>query len=464
MGWVMAGLSLSVLTPALDTSIAHAGLPVLAQAFGASFQGVQWIVLAYLLALTTVIVSAGRLGDLWGRRRLLLAGIGLFTLASLFCGLASTLGVLVFARVTQGLGAAFMMALAMSVVGDAVPKARVGSAMGLLGSMSAIGTTLGPSLGGALIAGMGWRMIFLVNLPLGLLNLWLVYRHLPVDRPGAKTARRGFDSAGTLLLAGTLTAYALAMTLGHGQFGGLNFLLLLAAAAGVPLFLSVESRVASPLLPLAIFRDRDLSTSLLTSLLVATVMMATLVVGPFYLARGLGLSVTRVGFAMSVGPLIAALAGVPAGRLVDRFGARKMTVAGLGGIVLGMLAISAASAGLGLVGYLAAIGIATSSYAVFQAANNTLVLAGLHASQRGTLSALLGLSRNLGLITGAAVMGALFAVATATTDPATARPEAVASGLRITFGAAAGLMLIALAAARRSHFLPVRPALAATGS
>ena len=145
--WALASLSLSMLMPSLDTSIANAGLPTLSQALDASFQQVQWIVLAYLLAITTLIVSVGRLGDIVGRRRLMLAGIAIFTLASLACGLAPSLGWLVAARAVQGLGAAIMLALTVALVGETVPKAQTGSAMGLLGTVSAIGTTLGPSLG-----------------------------------------------------------------------------------------------------------------------------------------------------------------------------------------------------------------------------------------------------------------------------------------------------------------------------
>ena len=187
--WALAGLSLSMLLSSLGTSIANVGLPTLAQAFNASFQDVQWVVLAYLLAITTLIVSVGRLGDIIGRRRLLLAGIVLFTVASLLCGAAPTLWLLIAARAAQGLGAAIMMALTMAFVGETVPKARTGSAMGLLGTMSAIGTALGPSLGGVLIAALGWRAIFLVNVPLGLLAFLLAYRHLPVDRRVPTTDR-----------------------------------------------------------------------------------------------------------------------------------------------------------------------------------------------------------------------------------------------------------------------------------
>lgn len=158
-----------MLLSSLGTSIANVGLPTLARAFDASFQQVQWIVLAYLLAITTLIVSVGRLSDIAGRRRLLLIGTVLFTTASLLCGLAPTLPLLVAARVAQGLGAAVMMALSMAFVGETVPKEKTGSAMGLLGTMSAVGTALGPSLGGVLISGFGWPAIFFVNVPLGCL-------------------------------------------------------------------------------------------------------------------------------------------------------------------------------------------------------------------------------------------------------------------------------------------------------
>ncbi len=183
--WALASLSLSMLLSSLDTSIANVALPTLAQAFTASFQEVQWVVLAYLLAITTLIVSVGRLGDIIGRRRLLLAGIFLFTVASALCGVAPTLWLLIAARAAQGLGGAIMMALTMAIVGETVPKAKTGSAMGLLGTMSAIGTALGPSLGGVLIAGFGWRSIFLVNVPLGILTFLLSHHYLPVESSGS---------------------------------------------------------------------------------------------------------------------------------------------------------------------------------------------------------------------------------------------------------------------------------------
>ncbi len=445
--WALAGLSLSMLLSSLGTSIANVGLPTLAQVFDASFQSVQWIVLAYLMTITTLIVSVGRLGDLSGRRRLLLAGIALFTLASALCGFAPTLGLLIGARALQGVGAAIMMALTLAFVGETVTKARTGSAMGLLGTMSAIGTALGPSLGGFLIAGPGWRALFLISVPLGVLTFALSYRHLPEDRQRRQRERSGFDPLGTLLLALTLAAYALAMTLGRGHFGLLNISLLVAAVLGLGLFVLTEAKVASPLIRLAMFRDLRLSGSLAMSALVSTVMMATLVVGPFYLARGLGLDAAGVGLALSVGPCVSALTGVPAGRLADRFGAQRMTIAGLMAMAAGCLALSLLPQTLGLGGYIGPLIVVTFGYALFQTSNNTAVMSEVGTQQRGVVSGLLSLSRNLGLITGASALGAVFAFASKAADIANASPEAVASGLRTTFATALALVVVALAIA-----------------
>ncbi|MBS1131878.1 MAG: ral substrate transporter:Major facilitator superfamily 1 [Proteobacteria bacterium] len=454
--WRLASLSLPVLLASLGTSIANVALPNLAEAFNATFQEAQWIVLAYLLAVTTLIVSVGRLGDITGRRRLLLAGIFLFTLASGLCGIAPTLWLLIVARALQGLGAAVMMALTMAFVGETFPKAKTGSAIGLLGTMSAIGTALGPSLGGVLIAGLGWRAIFFVNVPLGILALLLAWRYLPGDRKGLNVDRVGFDAIGSLLLALTLAAYALAMTLGRGRFGQLNMSLLMLTAAGIGSFVFAEARVKSPLLRLAMFRNLDLSASLVMSLLVSTVMMATLVVGPFYLARGLGLDAALVGFVMSVGPLVAALTAVPAGRLADRFGAQRITSIGLLGMAAGAGTLSLLPTMFGIPGYLAPLVILTSSYALFQTANNTAVMSDVSPEQRGTISGMLNLSRNLGLITGASVMGAVFSIASAATDITTAPPEAVATGMRITFAVAAALIVVALAISAGTYRWTVR--------
>ena len=283
---------------------------------------------------------------------------GEFTVASVLCGVASALWLLIAARAAQGLGAATMMALTMAFVGETVPKQKTGSAMGLL-----------------------------------------------------------------------------------------NVALLLTAAFGVGLFVLAESRAASPLIQLTMFRDPGFSASLAMSALVSTVMMATLVVGPFYLSRALGLDAALVGIVMAIGPIISTLSGVPAGRIVDRLGAPFMVIVGLIAMAAGAFGLSVLPAMFGIAGYIAAIAVLTPGYQLFQAANNTAVMMDVHPDQRGVISGMLSLSRNLGLVTGASVMGAVFAFASMTTDITTAHPEAVATGMQITFAVAGVLIFVALAIA-----------------
>jgi EmrB/QacA subfamily drug resistance transporter len=445
--WAQVSLSLSILLSSLGTSIANVGLPTLAHAFNATFQQVQWVVLAYLLAITTLIVSVGRLGDVIGRRRLMLVGICLFTVASGLCGIAQSLWLLIASRVVQGLGAAIMMVLTMAMVGEAVPKEKTGSAMGLLGAMSAVGTALGPTLGGLLIALFGWPALFLINLPLGILTYVLAHRYLPKDNQVAKGTQVKFDVMGTLVLVMTLAAYALAMTIGRGSFGQLNITLLLLALLGIGLFVFTESRTETPLIRMSTFQNSVLSAGFAMSALVTTVVMATLVVGPFYLAGALGLDTWHVGLVMSSGPIIAALTGAPAGRLVDRLGPYRMGIAGLIGMVIGASTMALLPRGLGITGYVVPLAAITGSYALFQAANNTAVMTNIRPDQRGVIAGLLNLSRNLGLITGASVMGAVFAAGASTGNLLTASADSVESGMRFTFAVAAGLILLALAIA-----------------
>jgi MFS family permease len=382
----LVSLSLSMLLAALGTSIANVGLPSLTQTFNASFHATQWVVLAYLLAITAVIVSAGRLGDRLGRRRLLIAGLLLFALACGLCGAAPSLPWLIAARTLQGLGAAIMMAMTLAMVGDTVTQARTARVMGLLGTMSAVGTAMGPGVGGLLLSAWGWRALFLVGAPLGLLAAALACRYLPVDQPPTPLA------------------------------------------TGARFWRSLQSA--------------SLRAGLAMSALVSAVIMATFVVGPFYLSHGLDLDPASMGLAMAVGPGVAALTGIPAGRLTERLGSQPATLTGLAIMACGALSLCLTS---GLVTYLGSLITLTAGYSLFQAANNTAVMSAVDAAHRGTISGLLNLSRNLGLIFGASVLGAMFAWTTP--DLTQATPQSVADGLHATFALALGLILLATALA-----------------
>jgi MFS family permease len=443
--WALTGLSLAMLMPSLATSTVNMALPVLSQEFSISFQSPQWIVLSYLLMVTAMVVGAGRIGDLIGRGRLMLTGIGVFSAASIFCALAPNFGLLVAARLVQGMGAAIMMALTMAFVGDVVPVSRTGRAMGLLGTMSAAGTALGPALGGMLLAWGGTGMIFLINVPVGLLTFLLLYRALPTAKGAVpEGGAEGFDMVGMALMIVTLTTYALAMTIGHGEFGLYNVGLMMAAMVGSILFLAVEAKAASPLIRLGLFRAPAIRSGLGTSALVSTVMMTTLIVGPYYLNGALGLGSTMSGLVLSAGPLVAAITGFSAGQWVDRVGPDRAVYIGLSAQLAGCCTLVCLPLSWGLAGYVASIIVITAGYALFQAANNSAIMKNASAAERGIVSAMIGLSRNLGLVTGASAMGAVFAFGTSTLDVGSAGQDAIATGMHLAFAVAAALTTTAI--------------------
>lgn len=443
--WRLFALSLAMLLPSLGTSIANVALPTLAASFEAPFHDVQWIVIAYLIAVTALVVAAGRLGDLFGRRRLLLAGIAVFALASAAGAFAGNLWLVVAARAAQGAGAAVMMALTVAAVGDVVPKEATGRAIGLLGTVSAVGTALGPSLGGALVAAFGWQSVFAFMALAGAVALVIGVRLFPQD--AARGPRRlQLDPAGTLLLALSLGAYALATTLDAAP--GVVALLAAAAALGLAAFVAVELHVESPLIRLPLLRDRTLGAGLAALAIVSAIVMATLVVGPFYLADVQGLSAVDVGLVMSVGPGVSALTGVPAGRLVDRLGPYAVALTGLAAVLAGSLSMMSLHGAIGVAGYAVSLATITAGYALFQAAGNTAVMNGAAAERRGLVSALLALARNLGLVTGASLMGAVFALGSGGIAPLGLAPGST-SGLQLTFAVAAAAAGIALAVAGR---------------
>ena len=385
-------LSLAMLLASLGTSIANIALPELAHAFAAPFREVQAVVVVYLAALTVAVIIAGRLGDNRGLKPMLVAGLMLFTIASALCAMAPTLWLLVAARALQGIGAAFLMTLAMALMRQTAGEAHVGRAMGLLGTVSALGTALGPTLGGVLIPFTGWQGIFWVQVPLALVTLLLVVAKLPHEPAKRRLQAPGLWSA----------------------------------------------------------LDRSLLPMLFANVLVAAVMMTTLVVGPFYLALAAGLGPAAVGLVMAAGPAISIVSGIPSGRLVDHWGSDRVSVVGLSLLALGAVLLAFLPGPAGVAGYLLGILALTPGYQLFQAANNTAALAKVGSEQRGTASGLLSLSRNLGLIAGASLMGAVFAWGVGTADFTQASGPAFNAGMNLTFLLAAAMMVLALAITLRS--------------
>lgn len=440
---ILTALSGATLLASLGISIATVALPTLANGFSAPVSGVQWVVLIYLLTATVTTVPAGRLGDILGHRRVLIAGLVLFAAASFLCAASQSLAMLITARALQGAAGAILIALPMSIARNLVARDRAGSAMGLLATMSAAGTALGPSMGGVLITALGWQAAFAALALSGVAVLGLALWAIPAapDRPAA--ANRQMDWLGTVLLTMALVLYALATTGGKAEVPGGSGLLLILAALAFALFFFAEAKAKAPLVPVTLLGDRLTGTSLAMHVLMGTVMMATLVVGPFFLAFVLGLNEAVTGLIMAAGPVMATLSGVPAGRITDRFGPRRALIAGLAETAIGFVCLATLPRVFGAPGYVVALLVLTPGFQLFLTANNTAVMAAAPEDRRGMLSGLLSLSRNLGLMTGASAMAALFAALTGPLPVTQAPREAVANAFTVTFLTASGLAVIA---------------------
>jgi MFS family permease len=399
-GRTTAGLALLVLVASMNTSLVNVTLPAISDSLDAGLSTVQWVLVSYLLAVTIAIFPAGRLGDLHGRARLLWAGTGLFAVGSIACALAPDVHWLVGARVLQGIGAGTVLTLALALGGVVAPKG-LAAAMGLFGTMSAVGTAVGPALGGALLEFLSWRAAFWVNLPLLAAAVTLFARQLPA---GHNAQIQRFDWAGGALLAMTLVPYVIALT-GKGTAGWLAV-----AMVSLALLYRVEKTSRHPLVPLELMRNPSFVSNLATSGIVAAVLMATLVVGPFFLGEHLALTAGQVGLAMSVGPLAAAVTSTAIARFIPAFGTRALTILGLVAMFNACLSLLALPAARSLPGYIASTILMTVGYAVFQTANNTALMRAATPATRGGASGLLNLARNLGLVTGAALFGLLYRV------------------------------------------------------
>lgn len=367
-------LAMCMLLAALGTSIPNVALPTMMKYFGATIPDMQWIVLTYLLSSTISIVFIGRLGDLLGRRQVLLLGLGFYTASTLVAGLSSSLWAVVSLRATQGLGAAALMAMSVAMVTDVMPKNKVGKAVGILGTASAFGTASGPFIGGTILH-FGWPAVFFFMGGIGFVIFFLVIFFLQ------ETSRKSIPESFT--------------------FQG----------------------------------SSKLRLNLMMNACVSMVMMSTLVVGPFYLGQTLGLTGTKVGLIMTVGPLVSIISGIPAGKIADKIGQMKVATFGLFQLLLGAISFALLPQHFGIWGYVISAVLLSPGYQLFQAANSSMVILKTPEGQRGSVSGLLSFSRNVGLIAGASIMGFVFH----------------RFGMQITFFAAAGLAVFAMIIAAKSQ-------------
>ena len=450
----LLGVGMGVLMGTIDGSIVNIALPTLVRELHASFATVQWVVLSYLLVITALLPSAARLGDIAGKKRMYMVGLAVFTFGSLLCGLAPDGPWLIGFRALQGLGAVLVTALGAAIVTEVFPPQERGRALGVIGAVVSVGVALGPSLGGVLIGSAGWRSIFLVNIPIGIIAVFVVSRFVPESRRGAAGQR--FDFAGAAIMAAALICFALALTLGQGWgFTDARSLGLLAAAAvGLAAFLVVETRVAQPMIDLRMFRNGLFSLNLLTGLITFVMIAGNGLVLPFFLENVKGYSTLQTGLLLAVIPAIMVIVSPISGTLSDRFGPRPIIVAGLLLMTAGLLFAGTLTSDVSAIGYLLRVSLIGIGFGVFQSPNNSAIMGAAPRSQLGVASGLLALSRTLGQTAGITLMGALFAglaIAAGASDLSSAPAAAVVFAAQGTFHVAAALSAVAVLLAGLSY-------------
>lgn len=353
---VFATVALGTFMSALDSSIVNVALPSMQQALGGSVTDIGWVSLAYLLALTLLLLPFGRLGDAIGRRRVYLAGLALFVVGSALCGLSRTAGLLVAARVVQGVGASMLSANAAAIVTAAFPAAMRGRALGSIGAVVGLGLTVGPPLGGSLLEAAGWPAIFLVNLPVGVLAIALGVRLLPRDAD--KAARKAAERA--------------------------------------------------PLFDPALLRNRVFTAATASLFLAFVSLFAAVFLVPFYLENVTGLAPAQVGQVLVVVPLLLFLVAPAAGALSDRVGTRRLATAGLTVIFAGMVFLAwlvgratqrPASVGEIMAGLLV-VGLGQG---LFQPPNSSAAMGAVPPARLGLAGGLVATMRHLGMVVGIAL-------------------------------------------------------------
>jgi len=440
--WAVATVCVGAFMGQLDASIVTVALPSMQRELGAGVGELEWVSLSYLVVLIGLVAAAGRLSDVLGRKLLYTYGFVVFTLASLGCGLASSLGVLIAMRVVQAVGAAMLQANSVALIRTSVGTRSLHRAIGVQGAAQALGLALGPAVGGLLVDVAGWRWVFLVNLPAGVLGVVAAVLLLPRTR--VRAARHRFDLAGLALLLPTATALLLACSaLARGAsatevavLGGLGL-------AGLAAFAAVERRQAAPLVHLELFAERAFRSGLASAALGYLVLFGVLFVTPLFLEATWQMSAGRAGLLLMVVPAALALAAPVSARLTRRAGAAAVTTGGLVLSAVGLLAlVPAVHHRYAVAALLALVGLGMG---LFTPANNASVAAAGRPEQAGLVSGLLNMTRGLGTALGVAVAAAAWALAAGHGSAVSA--TASTHGFRVTVLALGVLALVAAAVA-----------------
>ena len=449
---ILAAIAIGTFMAPLDSSVVNIALPTIRTFFHTSMGTVEWVIMSYLLVISSLILTYGRLGDLYGHKKIYLTGFGVFTTGSLMCGLAPSILVLIIFRAIQAIGAGMMMAMGPAIITDITPPQHRGKSLGVVAVSVSVALTAGPVLGGFLTAAFGWPSIFYINIPIGIIASIWAWKVIP----GIKGHLvEPFDIKGAVLvfLALLTTLIPLSYT---EQFGWRNPYILGSLAAGILLmfvFVFVEKAVKYPMVDLSIFQNRLFAMGNLSALLNYVATFAVILIMPFYLQQLRLMSAQQAGFLLIPTPLTMMVIAPISGAISDKIDSRYISSLGMAIVAVGLWLLSRLqvdSSALTIVSILILNGIGSG---MFQTPNNSAVMGAVPPNRRGIASSLLANMRNIGMVLGVAVSGALFGslqdylnrvLTSQGLAAAQVKTQAFIGAMQFTLMFAAGLALVAV--------------------
>lgn len=392
----------------LDSSIVNVALPTISSKLHSDLSVLQWVVTAYLLVISSLLPVFGRIADLVGRKKVFILGFLIFTLGSLLCGLANNIWFLVGMRVIQAIGASMLMANSAAIITSTFPPQERGRALGLVGTVVALGNLSGPAIGGLLLGIASWRSIFFINLPIGLLGYWAGQMILPPDQP--RRDKETFDTLGAVLFASGMISLLFALNNGR-DWGWYTAPILGGLILGTILLISffvTETRVNHPMIDLSLFKNRPFFIGNVSGFLSFVAMFSNIMLMPFYLQHILNFQPSQVGLLMTAFPLVMAIVAPLSGRASDRMGPVALTTTGLVLISLGLFYLTTVSATSSAWAVLPGPILMGMGSGMFQSPNNSSVMSSVPKPKLGIAGGINALVRNVGMVVGIALSVTLF--------------------------------------------------------
>lgn len=438
---------MAIFMATLDSSIVNVALPKMAKELNVPSSSIQLVATSYLIAISATILIFGRLGDMLGKTKIFKFGVGLFTFGSLLCGITSSFPMLIIARLIQATGAAGTMANSQGIITEVFPANERGKALGLSGTAVALGSLVGPGLGGFIVGAYRWEFIFLINIPIGLIALLCAFKLLPKSN---KKSKEKIDGVGSILFMFTIVPLFVALIQGQ-NLGFTNPIILLGFIIAIISFIAfifVEKKRENPLMQLQIFKNKLFSLSIFCGFISFVVIFCNNIIQPFYLQDVMKYTPQYTGLILMIYPLILTVVAPVSGHLSDKIGSEILTFIGLILITVGLLLMATLNENSNVISMVMFISAMSIGMGLFQSPNNSLIMSTVSRDKLGIAGSINALIRNLGMVCGIALATTLLytkmssKIGHKVTDYVAGRPDVFIYGMKTVYITSAIICLV----------------------